>query len=178
MELPGTVYLFTLAALAVTFVGFSTLVVILRQTLGGTLSKLDILITRIFIQLGFIVAAGALLPPLFFLLGWQPAIIWRVASLIAAVPSFLFAVTYPMRRRGAVDVPTPIIVWIDVAILLAASLVLAWNGVGPGVVPGAGLYAAGLTGVFFLSGWSYLQAINVLLIISRLGGGVDRSERG
>jgi hypothetical protein len=55
-------------ALSITFVGFSALVIILRQTLGGEMSKLDILITRIFIQLGFLVAAGALLPALLELL--------------------------------------------------------------------------------------------------------------
>ena len=35
MELQGATYLFTLAALSVTFVGFSALVIIIRQTLGG-----------------------------------------------------------------------------------------------------------------------------------------------
>jgi hypothetical protein len=64
MELTGATYLYTLAALAVSFVGFSALVMILRQTFGGEVSRLDTLITRIFIQLGFMVAAGALLPSL------------------------------------------------------------------------------------------------------------------
>lgn len=59
MDLPGTAYLYTLAALSVTFVGFSALAIILRQTFGGEMSRLDILITRIFIQLGFIVVAAS-----------------------------------------------------------------------------------------------------------------------
>jgi hypothetical protein len=54
--------LYTLAALSVTFVGFSSLVVVLRQTMGGEMSQLDVLITRTFIQVGFLVAAGAMLP--------------------------------------------------------------------------------------------------------------------
>jgi hypothetical protein len=52
------------ATLAVTFVGFSAFVIILRQTIGGKMSRLDVLTARIFIQLGFIVAAGAMVPAL------------------------------------------------------------------------------------------------------------------
>jgi hypothetical protein len=69
LDLPGSTYLYTLAALSITFVGFSALVIYLRQTVGGEMSKLDVLITRIFIQLGFIVVAGAMLPPLLSLAG-------------------------------------------------------------------------------------------------------------
>ena len=67
MELPGSTYLYTLAGISVSFVGFSALVIVLRQTFGGTMSRLEILITRIFIQLGFIVAASAMLPNLLWL---------------------------------------------------------------------------------------------------------------
>jgi hypothetical protein len=178
MELPGSTYLYTLAALAVTFVGFSALVIILRQTLGGEMSRLDILITRIFIQLGFIVAAGALLPPLFALFSWSPTTIWRVASLAAAVPSFLFAVTYPARRHAASGAPTPFVIWIDVLILLSAALVLICNGIGWGLTPGVGPFAAALTSILFLSGWAYLQALNILLRphISRLNQGHSASQ--
>jgi hypothetical protein len=81
MELLGSSYLYTLAALSVTFVGFYALVIVLRQTFGGALSKLDVLITRIFIQLGFLVAASAMLPPLFALFGLRQDLIWRTCSL-------------------------------------------------------------------------------------------------
>ena len=164
MDLPGSTYLFTLAALSVTFVGFSALVIYLRQTVGGEMSKLDVLITRIFIQLGFMVVACAMLPPLLSLFHWPPVRIWRTASLVAAVPAFLFAVTYPGRRRRASGVRTPIIVWFDVLILVAAATVLVCNALGLGLEPSPGPYAAALTGVLFLGGWSYLQALNTLLI--------------
>ena len=163
MELPGSTYLYTLATLAVTFVGFSALVIILRQTLGGEMSRLDILITRIFIQLGFIVAAGSMLPPLLALFPWPPAFIWRVSSLAAAVSSFLFAVTYPSRRQAASGAPTPFVIWIDVLIVLSFALLLICNGIGLGFTPGAGPFAAALTGILFLSGFAYLQALNILL---------------
>jgi hypothetical protein len=156
-------YLYALAAISVTFVGFSALVIILRQTIGGEMSRLDVLVTRIFIQLGFIVAAGAMLPPLLALFSLPPGLVWRVSSFAAALPSCLFAVTYPSRRRAASGVRTPFVIWIDVFILLGAALVLACNAVGVGFPPGAGPFATALTAILFLSGWAYLQALNILL---------------
>ena len=41
MDLRGSTYLYSLAAISITFVGFSTLVVVLRQTFGGTMSSLE-----------------------------------------------------------------------------------------------------------------------------------------
>jgi hypothetical protein len=163
MDLPGSTYLYTLAALSVTFVGFSALVIYLRQTAGGEMSKLDVLITRIFIQLGFIVVASAMLPPLLTLFDWPHDRIWRVASLVAAAPSLLFAVTYPARRRAASGARTPALVWLDVLILVLAAVVLILNAAGLVTEPGPGPYAAALTGMLYLGGWSYLQALNTLL---------------
>ena len=177
MAVSALTYLYALATISVTFVGFSALVIILRQTIGGEMSRLDVLVTRIFIQLGFIVTAGALLPPLLALFPLPPGLIWRISSLAAAVPSFLFAVTYPSRRHAASGARTPPVIWIDVLILLAAALVLAWNGVG--FEPSPGLFAAGLTAILFLSGWAYLQALNILLrpYIDRLNGGANTDPR-
>jgi hypothetical protein len=164
MDLPGASYLYTLATLSVTFVGFSALVIVLRQTFGGELSKLDILITRIFIQLGFMVAACAMLPPLLVLCLVPQPVIWRICSLCTAVPSFLFAVTYPARRRAANGgAETPLAIWIDVFLLVFAALVLLANGLAIGLTPAYGPYAGALTGILFISGWAYLQALNTLL---------------
>jgi hypothetical protein len=163
MELPGSDYFYNLAELSVTFVGFSTVAIVLRQTFGGEMSRLDILITRIFIQLGFIVVAGAMLPPLLFFFDWPLVLIWRTASIAAAIPTFLFAVTYPARRYAASGVPTPVFIWIDLVILVAATLVLFCNALGFGFEPGAGPHAAGLTMILFLAGFGYLQALNTLL---------------
>jgi len=161
--MPELTYLYTLASLSVTFVGFSALVIILRQTMGGEMSKLDILITRIFIQLGFIVAGGAMLPALLQLFALPPPLVWRVASVAAAVPSFLFAATYPRRRRAASGMPIPVVIWVDVAILASCAVVLACNAGGLGFAPNGPLFAAALTGIFFLAAWAYLQALHLLL---------------
>jgi len=57
MELNGSSYFYALAAVSTTFVGFSSLIMTFRQTSGGGLSRLDSLVTQVFIQPGFAVAA-------------------------------------------------------------------------------------------------------------------------
>jgi hypothetical protein len=168
MQSGAVSYLYTLATVSITFVGFSALVLILRQTLGGEMSNLDILIARIFIQLGFIVSAGSLIPPLLLLNHLSDDIVWRASSLATAIPTFLFASTYPSRRRAASGVKTPSSVWVDVVIALLLSVWLLCNAAGVIVVPSSGPYVAALTGILFLAGWAYLQALNTVLRHHRL----------
>ena len=156
-------YLYTLAAVSVTFVGFSSLVVVLRQAMGGEMSKLDILITRTFIQIGFLVAAGAMLPALLSLFRLGELSIWRASSAVTALPLLLFAVTYPMRRQAVAGAQTPLVIWIDVLVIFGFALLLGCNALGVLVSTGPGPYTAALTGVLFVSGWAYLQALNTLI---------------
>jgi hypothetical protein len=156
-------YLYTLATVSVTFVGFSSLVIVLRQTMGGEMSKLDILITRTFIQVGFLVAAGAMVPGLLTQFQLPENSIWRLSSAVTAPPVLLFALTYPARRKAAAGVPTPKLIWIDVLVILGLGLLLGCNAFGVGVATGPGPYTAALTGVLFVSGWAYLQAVNTLI---------------
>lgn len=161
--LDPNVYLLALAALAVSFVGFSSLVLTFRQCGGGKLSKLDAFLMRIFIQLGFLVAAGALLPPLLSLASIRVDRIWQFSSPAFAIPAILFAVTYPHRRRIASNRETPVVICIAVAVLCGASLLLIVNATGLFFVPSAFAYSASLTITFGLAGWGYLQALNLLV---------------
>jgi hypothetical protein len=156
--------------MSVTFVGFSSLAIVLRQTMGGEMSKLDILITRTFIQLGFIVAAGALLPALLTLFHLEEIAAWRLASTLTALPVMAFAVTYPVRRKSASGVRTPTVIWIDALAILGFALLLGCNALGVVVATGPGPYTAALTGVLFVSGWAYLQAVNTLIRHHRARG--------
>jgi len=159
---PNT-YLLSLAALAVTFVGFASLVVTLRQIGGGNVSKLDAFLTRTFIQLGFLVAAGALLPPLLALSSLAMPLIWRIASVAVAAPAIFFAVTYPYRRQIASGVRTPTAIWADVLVLFGIGALLAANASGLFFQPEPFLFAGALTLMLCLSGWAYLQALQLLL---------------
>jgi len=164
-RMPGsaTSYLSTLATLAMTFVGFSSLVIIFRQALGGEMSPLDVLLTKIFIQLGFIVTAGAMLPILVALFTASEAFVWRSSSGVVAVPTLLFAWRYPARRRAASGVGTPWPVWIDVGVLLAVGGTLTANAAGATLAPRAATFAACLTAILCVSGLAYLQALDSLL---------------
>ena len=156
--------------MSVTFVGFSSLVIVLRQTAGGEMSKLDILITRTFIQLGFLVAGGALLPALLTLFHLGELVTWRLASAVTAVPVLAFAITYPLRRKFASGERTPPMVWIDSLIILSFALLLGCNALGVVIASGPGPYTAALTGVLFGSAWAYLQAVNTLIRHHRAHG--------
>jgi len=61
-------YLYTIATVGMTFAGLSVLTMILRQILGGRMTKWDSWVTRTWIQLGFMTTFGSILPPLLMLL--------------------------------------------------------------------------------------------------------------
>jgi hypothetical protein len=163
-------YLYTLAALSVTFVGFSSLVIVLRQTMGGEMSKLDIFITRTFIQVGFLVAAGAMLPGLLTQFEVPGRSTWRLSSAVTAVPVLLFACTYPARRKAASGARTPVLIWIDALVILGFGILLALDALGMVVATGPGPYTVALTGVLFVAGWAYLQTVNTLIRYHRARG--------
>jgi hypothetical protein len=161
MELAGTDYLYALATVSITFVGFSALLLFFRQTLGGGLTKYDAYFTLSFIQPGFIVTAGALLPPLLALCGLPPETVWRVASALTAVPIFLFVVTVPGRRRAAVNEPMPIYVATLLVLQALGGLALIANAVGRPFAPGPGVYAGVMTWLLFTTGIAYLRSLAI-----------------
>ena len=110
-------YLYTLAVVAVTFVGFSTIFATFRQALGGDVSKYDLLLTRSILHLGAIVVLGALLPPMLALLGFKANLIQRGASAVAGILALVLNATYPARRRAATGRPMPKKVWIEATLI-------------------------------------------------------------
>ena len=101
MDLPGANYLYALATISVTFVGFSALLLVFRETIGGKLTGYDSYFTLSFMQAGFIVTGGGLLPQLLAFYDLSHTSVWRAASAIAADPVLLFVVTTPIRRERA-----------------------------------------------------------------------------
>jgi len=80
MELPNSAYLYTLALIAVGFVGFSAIVLILRQTAGAALSPLDTIVARLFMTRGFTVTYLSLLPMLLAAFDLNQSEVWRISS--------------------------------------------------------------------------------------------------
>jgi hypothetical protein len=159
MELAPTTYLFALASIATTFVGFSAIIMTFRQTSGAGLSPLDAWITLVFIQLGFLVTAGSLSPPLLELCGVPSSLIWRLCGGAVGAVVVVFAASYPPRRRAVSEERTPLFVWIELSLLTGSTVILLGNAVGRPLPPNPGSYSVGLTGILFTAGFGYLYAL-------------------
>ena len=159
MELPGASYLYALATISVTFVGFSALLLVFRQTIGGKMTSYDSYFTLSFMQVGFIVTAGGLLPQLLALFEMSHTDVWRVSSVIMAIPIFLFVATTPGRRRAATKEPVPRYVGLLLLLQLLAGVGLLLNAVGWPQPPNLALFALSLTVMLFTTGIAYLIAL-------------------
>ena len=163
MELTGSGYLYALASVSVTFVGFSALLLVFRQTIGGAMTRYDSYFIMAFMQVGFIVAGGSLLPPLLALFGLAEVTVWRVSSLIAAIPIVLFVAAVPRRRRAAAGGPAPFFVRLLLVLQLMMALYLLVNAMAIRFELRAANYAAAMAGMLFTSGIAYLMALDIAL---------------
>ncbi len=108
-------------------------------------------------------ASGAMLPSLLGLFALPESSVWRLSSALVAGPTLCFALVYPTRRRAASAARTPWRIWVDVAILLTAAGALVADALGVASPPCAATFAASLTAILCVSGWAYLQALDILL---------------
>src|SRR5215207_3170440 len=105
IELPGSTYLYALAFVAAAFVGFSSIVVVIRQTIGVTLSRYQVLLARTDIELGFIVVGLSLMPMLISLFNLPHSLVLRWSSGIAALVLLLWLAFFAYRYRDATSAP-------------------------------------------------------------------------
>jgi len=160
---PVSTYLYALAQISATFVGFSALITLLRESLGEGVSAFEAWVTRAFIELGFSVTAAALTPTVLMLCKLDDALIWHLCSAAYGIFILIFALSYPFRRRAVSGRKTPFYIHLDVALLLCVAAVLGWiagHAVGPVT---SGLYAASVTSVLFVGGIAYLHAFGMLI---------------
>ena len=80
MEVKGATLLYTLAGLMITFAGFSSLLLVLRQAAGAKVSLLDRYLARTVMTYVFVLAAAALLPALLALYDIREDWIWRISG--------------------------------------------------------------------------------------------------
>jgi hypothetical protein len=149
-------YLYTIATVGMTFAGLSVLTMILRQMLGGRITKFDSFVTRTWVQLGFMTTFGSILPPLLILFGTPAPIAWRISSGCMAVILGHWALTFPRRRHAVNPTRLPLQVVIFSLAMDIAALALAANAL---VVPGelaAAAYAAAVTTILIGAGMLFL----------------------
>lgn len=162
MELPGEVYLFNLSLLALTFAAVSALVMLLRQTMGGKLSNFDVYLIVTYVALGFVIAAGALLPPLVALFDPSSRALWAISSGIAAIFLAGLMVNIVVWRHRASPEPLSRAVVAIFAVHFIDAGILALNAVIPGL-QGVGPFAAALTLSFFMLMLAFVRRIRSLL---------------
>jgi hypothetical protein len=158
-----TDFLLSLAALSLSFVGFSAVVVTLRGALGGEISDRHLRLVRLYIEGGLLVTALALIPTLLNLLHISAAVIWPVSS-AAAASIFTFLLLTQFRRRRAVEpgrFPPWVIVVYTISLVFVAGLWL--NVVGFPFPPGVGPYAVTLTWALGVFGFIFVRTIDIFL---------------
>ena len=156
-------YLFRLATLSLSFVGFSAVVVTLRGALGGEVSDRHLRLVRLYIEGGLLVTALALVPTLLTLLHIPDTITWPLSS-AAAASIFTFVLLIQFRRRRTVELgrfPPWVVVIYAVSIVAVAAL---WfNVAGIPFPPSVGPYAAVLTWALCIFGFIFVRTIEVFL---------------
>ena len=95
-------YLFRLATLSLSFVGFSSVVVALRSALGGDLSDRHLRLVRLYIEGGLLVTALALVPTLLNILHIPDTVTWPLSS-AAAASILTIVLLIQFRRRRTVE---------------------------------------------------------------------------
>jgi hypothetical protein len=153
MELDGTAFLLAVAALAMAFVGFSTLVVTFRLSMGQQLTPIQLLTTVQYIELGFLTVFFSLLPIVLALCGLPTPHVWSVSCITIMVVRLFYYVTWPRRWRAAApDEHLPLRYWINLASFGALSVALIANSVGAFGMPGPGPFAVALTHTLIVAG--------------------------
>ena len=162
-----TDYLLRLTTLAVSFVGFSAMVVALRRALGAELSDLHMHFVRMFIEGGLAVAALGLQPVLLSHTPISEAWLWRISSSTAALLFSVYLVTLGKRRRKLTMAPR-VTVQIVVNFLVSIGAVVAlWvNGI---YYLKAAPYLFALTWFLILGGWVFTQNLDRFLRSSSEG---------
>ena len=156
-------YLLRLAALSLSFVGFSAVVVTLRGALGGELSDRHLRLVRLYIEGGLLVTALALAPTLLSLLHVPDTVIWTLSS-AAAGSIFTLVLVIQFRRRRMIE-PGPFPPWVIIiyAVSIVAVAGLWLNVAGIPYLPSVGPYAIILTWALCVFGFIFIRTIELFL---------------
>jgi hypothetical protein len=162
IDLPGSTYLYALTFVAAAFVGFSSVIVVLRQTIGVPLSRFQVLLARTDIELGFLVFGLALLPMLLSLFNLPHSLVLRLSSGAAAIVLVLWLAYFVLRHRKATPIP-PKLAWVHLAFAVSVIIVLIGNAAGYPIEPQVGIYALALSYVLAEAVDTFLYSTNIMI---------------
>ena len=149
-------YFLNLAQVAIGFVGFSTIAVVLREMMGTPLDRYQTLIVRFVIECGLAATLYALGGPLLAILGLTPPLLWRVASAALGVFGLVYPLHYIHRRRRVKSGPVPVYAATIFVLTMVIDAQLWLNALTPIFHFSVGPYAIGVT-------WLLAQAGLILL---------------
>ncbi len=154
MELLGSSYLLNLAVISITFVAFSTIVVVFRESQGAGLVEYEVVLLRMYLVSGLEATIFSLIPPLLGLFGIAPEWVWRVSSFAFALV-LIWRGIYFMRRQSRFGRQrlTDFLYFIYFAVILG----LIINALGIFIEPNPGLYALAAT-------WLLVNAIIAFIL--------------
>ena len=152
-------YLYSMATVGMSFAGLSVLTMILGQMLGGQqMNKFDGFVARSWVQLGFMITLGSILPPLLGLFDASTLMVWRISSGLMAIILGWWALTFPRRRHAVKATPLPIPVIAFCVAMDLVALALAANAFVVPVERLPGVYAASVTAILLGAGMLFLFA--------------------
>jgi len=149
-------YFLNLAQVAIGFVGFSTIAVVLREMIGTPLDRYQTLIVRYVVECGLAATIYALSGVLLAVAGLTPPLLWRVASAALGVFGLAYPLHYVYRRRRLKPGPLPLYAVTIFLATMVVDAVLWLNAFTPILHFSAGPYAIGVT-------WLLAQAGIILL---------------
>jgi hypothetical protein len=150
-------YFLALAQVAIGFVAFSTIAVVLREMARAQFDPRQTLLVRLITECGLAATFFALGPVLLAIIGLTPPLLWRVASAALGAFGVLYPVHYLYRRRRVRSDPMPRRAVAIYLVTIAINIQLWLNALTPLFHWSAGPYAVGVT-------WLLVQAgVNLVL---------------
>jgi hypothetical protein len=156
-------YLFRLASLSLSFVGFSAVVVTLRGALKGEIADRHLRLVHLYIEGGLLVTTLALVPTLLNLLHVPDAITWPLSSAVAAAILTLVLVVQFRRRRMVEPGRFPLWVIVIYFVSIATVAGLWLNVVGVPFPSSAGPYAVALTWALGVFGFIFVRTFELFV---------------
>jgi hypothetical protein len=164
MEIEGANYFYALAAVAMAFSAFSAIVVVIRQTLGAALTPFQLLLTRVLIEHGFLVALLSFLPMLLALFAMPHKLIWQISSAATAASLSWWSIDYALRRFPAVRTKRhPTFAWVNYSISGCVVVILVCNTLGFPFSPQVGFCALGVSWILIQGGDVFLLSLGSFL---------------
>ena len=160
MEIAHAAYFYALATIGITFAGFATILVALRESRGGGMSKFHLWVARAYIQSGLVTAISAMLPPLLSGLGLSDSATWRAASLLVGLPAILMLLQAPGNWRRTTEAPIRPRLWVQVALGLLVNAALLFNAAGWPLPPGGGLVMLAVSWNLFGFFLQFAESVN------------------